>query len=406
MRTLEEMQMLEQAQNANQPQNAGQFAHPFQSQMPSIQSYGNPLDQGTMSGMRAARESIAGDEEQNRRAMGQAMMHVFSNMYKRRSSGEPMFGLGSLANSLNESVIPAVSAHNQAREHERMINLKMLQRQDDLNQSFRQEQLKREQLDETKRYNDAHLGQLMQKAKMQYGAKGIENVNNVSKLMEIGEAPANAVPLASLPKNVQLTYHKDMLEKANKGKFYNNVISTLDEMQKLSDEYPDLDTDFNQIFLDPENAKTKSAIALSKVGMSDKKSRAAIEKWTKLTSNLVTSKISGMSGKAVTDIMKKNIMEGVPRFGLTKEARDYNIKELRDEIEPKLEESRWSAKGIAGGYYVPPQIVDEVAKQQMINEESDVGGIDHFRRQYPESQNYSDEAIKLVIQRMKAQGQK
>lgn len=399
MRTLEQMQALQNAQQMNQPMNAGQHAHPMANPLPTLQSYGNPIAQGANSGIQAARQSLEGDEEQKRRAMGQAMMHIFSNLYR-----EPSFGLGALARSVNESVIPAVSAHNRAREHEREVNLSLIQRQDKLDKIAREEELEREKMNETKRYHDAHLSAMLQKARTNHGEGGIANVSLVEQLVQSGEAPANAVPMASLPKNVQLAYHKDMMAEANKGHERQNVLKTLHEMQKLSDEFPDLDTDFNQIFLDPENSRTKSISSLARIGMADKKSRAAIEKYAKLTSNLVTSKVMSMSGKAVTDVMKRNIMEGVPRFGMTKAAKDFVIKELEDEVSPLVERSRWSAKGLQHGYYVPPSLDSESLKQHVAEQGNPISDFDDYRSKYPELKNVNDELMPLILQKMKQKG--
>lgn len=398
MSIFDKLQSLEMM-NPNQPQNAGQYAHPMAGQIPPTLAPRNPLEAGAESGINATRRSLEGDAEDDARHQQRMMSLFFSNLY---NTPRPDFGLSGFARSLNGVSQYSQGEANNERQRIKDENMALLLRQDKLRQNAEDRDFKKAELAETKRYHNILSENYNQKNKKDSGS-GIQSVSRIEQLKNEGVIPNSAIPLATLPKNVQLAYHKDMQAKANAGKSYKNVINTLNEMQKISDEHPDLDTDFNQILLNSGSGKESGLLNVIKRKYTDKNSQAAIEKFNKLNSNLIENKIKGLPGNKGTDRMKSIIQDGVPKFGQTKAARDYVMQQMKKEYEPMLKESVWSSRGISGSYYVPPSN-EEYEDEQMVNNGADTQGasngyqispqdIEAAKRAHPELAGFTDEEI-------------
>lgn len=307
-----------------------------------------PIERGAQAGIDAAQQTIAMSDIQRRRAQGAAMMEMAQHMFS------PDYGHGfkGMMAGINAGIPHATNAYLGTEDRMRNENLAMLGRQDKLEKEALRQAMQQQKMAETERYHNALLADRAQRTGMLSGKLGNKNI---SELETQGTLPEDAISLNSIPANASLAYQKHNLSRMQSLKGNQESLIALDEMQKLSDEFPDLDTSFTQILLSGDQLNPKT-INLIKRQVADPKKRAAIEKWAKLSNNLITSKVVGLSGAKGTDIMKKAIAETVPRMGQSKEARDFVINLMKDEHKGAIEDAMLAREGILHNAYIPPRI--------------------------------------------------
>lgn len=337
-----------------------------QPQMPMEES---PVARGINSGMGAGRQSIQMDEAQREQALGLLIAKMFGGMAQSKNP--------SLLGSANEGLSGGIDAFQNEANNISNFNAYEVERQDRLARE-KQRQLEKER---DRRETASHRRELLSLKKQELG----------NKYPEISSAASmdDAVPLSSLPKNAASASYKEMQGRASSGTSLKGVLTTLEQMEKLSKENPHLGKSMAVAYYATKDGKGADSVLKN---MALGKDRTAVEKFAKLSSRLVQHQIKSIKGPA-TDRMKQIIMQSTPTAGMTKESIDYLIETARDEAIPYYEDAIRAREGLIKGMYVPIKL----DPYQMPGEESEDPAVDQFRKDFPQLSDKPAEEIKEYL---------
>jgi len=140
------------------------------------------------------------------------------------------------------------------------------------------------------------------------------------------------VSLADLPKNEQLDQTKRMRNDLRAAHDVKKAVGTLREMRKITEQYPNLSDTLSAVFIDPK----KEASITSRIGKTflDKNERAAVEKYIKLSNDLILQGGQGLGPKNFTDAKAKILEMAKPYAGATQQANLFVIDNMIRNLEP------------------------------------------------------------------------
>jgi hypothetical protein len=134
----------------------------------------------------------------------------------------------------------------------------------------------------------------------------------------------------------------------------------LDDLDKLIKQYPNLSESYAKIMESPNDSMFGSIKKL----FTNKEERAALEKFRKITSELVQKGAQTFGGKAFTDARQRLIEQSKASSGLTFEANQYVIENMRHLFDEKKGRAQKDAtkKGLQDNYYIPfdPEVFGEM----------------------------------------------
>lgn len=164
------------------------------------------------------------------------------------------------------------------------------------------------------------------------------------------DIPAGAVPLDTMSPGERNEATKIMRQNLTKSNDLSKAHKTLSEMQKIMNEHPNMADHFASALVDPTQ---KSSIfgQLKRIG-ADKKDLAAIEKFTKLSNDLILSAGQAMGSKSFTDAKLKLLEMAKPSARNTDEANKFVIKHMMEEFEPYVGYSKALQHGLQNRYEV------------------------------------------------------
>lgn len=301
-----------------------------QPQMQQPQPQESPIAKGLEAGMSAGRKSMEADAQQKERLAGLMLFHMFSGLSG--GGGKNKSVLGGLSEGLRQGM-----PHLQnERANIEKLNLMEMERQ----AAIEKEMQRRKELQENRTDLNSYRNQMLELQKQKIG------MTNDTQ----GASPLDdAVPLNRMPKNAQAASLKEMRERVATGLPMHDVLDTLDQMQKLSDENPHLGESMAVAYFSDKDGKGLGNV-LKNISLG--KDRTAVEKWSKLKNVLIQKQIKSMKGPA-TDRLKKIFQESTPSSGMTKESIDYLIKTAREEALPYYEDALNARTGILKQNYVP-----------------------------------------------------
>lgn len=335
----------------------------------------SPLTRGATRGFNSARDSFEMTQQDKQRALGAALMKFASTSAASHNPSQ----LGAIA----ESFGPAADAFMQ-------MEANAINKQYAAAKMAQDEQLKREQMANLAEYRNASLNKRNEMTPYQRKSLELQERRLNSKEGDTESnvtITSNGIPFNKMSTGERTQISKEMREaisNANNGK---KVLHSLNEIEKISKEFPDLSTDFNRILSNADPNEKPTWLNTMAKGLSNSKKRAALEKFQKLNSYLVTSQIKTMGGGRITDIMKKNIMAGTAQAGMTPEAIGYVTDHMRKEIQPVVEYGEVARKGLLERKYYPPAIIPDeepTANENVSPEES----VDQYKLQFKGSQDF------------------
>lgn len=124
---------------------------------------------------------------------------------------------------------------------------------------------------------------------------------------------------------------------------------TLDEMKKIMESYPELSDTLSNILIDPKSSSIKAKIARSLI---NKKDRAAIEKFTKLSNDLVLQAGTALGSKNFTDAKLRVLETAKPTSLNSTEANLFLINKMKEEFSPWKDYASELKKGLKDRYVV------------------------------------------------------
>lgn len=177
-------------------------------------------------------------------------------------------------------------------------------------------------------------------------AEGMHPYNIQSKQAQIAESlgkaqqyypqerpnvPKGNVSFDELSKPEQFDVSKRMRNDLRSAEDVYKADRTLDEMKNIMEKYPELSDTLANILIDPKSSSIKSKIARSLI---NKKDRAALEKFTKLSNDLVLQAGTALGAKNFTDAKLRVLETAKPTSLNSTEANLFLINKMKEEFSP------------------------------------------------------------------------
>lgn len=162
--------------------------------------------------------------------------------------------------------------------------------------------------------------------------------------------PKEATPFENMNVNERNNTIKDMRAGLAKANNITSAVKILDEMEKIMKEHPNMSEYFTPALLNGEPTVWEKI--KRRIPGTDKKALAAVEKFRKLSNDLVLKGAEGLGAKNATDARVNMLALTKPGEGNTYEANEYLIKRLRGEFDPWVKYGERVKKGLANRYSV------------------------------------------------------
>lgn len=354
----EDMQMLQYLQqNARHgqgmPQQHPQQQYPLQEQ-PQGEVQGipqqqrpNPLEVGSRSAIEAAKRSLEMSENENRRALGRAMIGMMSGI-----SQSPTYGKGIAGNlgALNAGFAPALSAYDAERDRISQINhaLQVQQKQEEM--------LARKEEREMKKI--AHdLEMENRKIKVAEGYLGLERTKHEDEKKEHEElsAPGAKIPLSHLKPSQWNIAQKEIKSYIDQGEAAHHALETVYQAKKILKDNPDITKNMSTIMLAAQ--RNDPSIVRQKLNswFIPEKTRTDAEMLAKNLSNIYTSKLKGFPVRGMNMFLEKQLREGNVDINMSAPAIIKLLEADEKALEPIYKNSQDVYDEYEKGYFYRPR---------------------------------------------------
>jgi len=402
--------MLFMLQNMAQQQPDQQQINPMMlgmmNQQPIPQQYEQIPQQGgidespLMRGASSARQMLGITDQQQRRALGMAMMNFFSNMSK--PSYRDRSGFNGALSRANESFLPAAEEywdqHDQAlaqNQEEAQLEAAEMRRAEDIERARQKESMQQDrwerEFEETQRSHRANEEYRLRGGKL--SAKEKEKLiqeENIEKANQEGALSFDIYPKASLTKKINAIE----TEIGNAG-VYNQTIQVINDMKSIFEEFPDISNDWAQLIVDPDKKPSIFSLGLRNFG--NQKKIAALEKLQKYQATLNLDVIFGKSGVRPTDMLKKLIQASNPGGKLTYDAAIKLLNDVEQIAEKKRKNIPIYIKSLSERMFFPTNDVKEIYQKYGFESDSPLNEVTHIPTESKEkpSNNVDEDALEL-----------
>ncbi len=187
-------------------------------------------------------------------------------------------------------------------------------------------------------------------------------------IIEGADVPAGAVPLDTMSPGERNEATKRMRNELTRANDLSKAHKTLEEMQKIMEKHPGMADFFSVALVDP-SAKQSFWGQLKRQGV-NKEDLAAVEKFNKLSNDLILSAGQAMGAKAFTDAKLKVIEQAKPNARNTDEANRFVINYMKEDFEPYVGYGKALQHGLKNRYEVledPENYRPKKQQQQLSN---------------------------------------
>lgn len=303
----------------------------------------SPLTSGSVAAMDNIKRAMALDNEQRRNSLGSAIQHFSANM------GRPENHKGGVLGAAAASMAPALNAYQQANQNGQSENMQAFEIMQALEKQA--EEKRRHAMDE--KHGAAQLAETQRYHDLMYKEA---DLSEFTKKQESGLIPTDAVPYSIMGKKEQGEVAKEQRMRLENIKNANSVLRDTKEIVKISNEYPDLSTDYNRLLINVGTGRNPTAKDIAALGIANQKKRAALEKFVKLRNELLSNKVQLAGGKVSTDIFKKTLGDTLADPSSSNETINYIGKYTEEKLSPLISEEDDIRKAISGRYFVPQRI--------------------------------------------------
>lgn len=356
----------------------------------SISSGPSPIANGSLAAIKASKQSVGMDEDEQRRAQGLAIQQFFANMANSRNTSQ----LG----AINESISPAIKHYLAEQQRVENLNYGLLEEQERKKERQEMLMLKRQALNA----KQSGIGSQDYEQKMQY----------VQALRDKGVIGPESTPISTYTPGERQKLFSNQLMRVERGNDSGNVLNTLEEIVKVNEEFPELATSIDRSLVESSKGKTLFDIGKLKIAYKhNPKLVTAAQKMNKLSSDLALSEIKGLGGQRVTDAMREIILETKPDTFMTHDSIKYMTDHIREQFEPFHEDGINTRKDISKHLYTPDVVMpkkNKPAEKVKVLEDNSMNGIQNtqnvgnpvleWRANHPEAQNIPDEFILKGLQ--------
>lgn len=318
----------------------------------------NPLEAGTQSGIQAAKKSMAMDETEKARARGLAFMALGQSL-SRPGYGQ---GFSGTLNAINQSLPGAAQAYlgeearvgqQNAMLHEQMQKEVFRQAQLEQQERLQQARLdqKRESEDLLQKHRAAQLAELQQYHK---GRLGVEARKLESKELNAPASESNeGIVLNKMPRVFQNEFSKLALKSKDTAKTSKRTIDTINEMEQIFAEHPDIGSSFVNLLESEEGGISGKISRQLTRQFASEKTLTAVQRLRKLSADLNLSTVLGMPGKVATDLLKKQIQASAPGGNLTYDAFKAIAENWKKRAHENINEFEKYQEALKTGVYEP-----------------------------------------------------
>ncbi len=315
-----------------------------QQQMPPVvpvYNSSNPLSQGSMAAINASTQSMGG----RKTGIVPGLLDLAENLsisHLRSSDRAQAQALGNHFRTPQE--------RDAAQESKNMQMMKFMQ----ANEKMKEEQAyKNAMLEEKRRSNDIH-GKTQGAHADYYRAmagktRGESQVNEKNERLQ-SIAPG-AISYSGRTAAERSAFTKELRERANKPASEIKVLNSLDKINKIVSDYPDLSTSAAAAMF--PGKYEGGVIDTAKLNAMPREKRIALEKLTKLSNDLVLKQIHGLGGQRASIFLEKIMQSSNPHYGLTPEAISAIRDNFKEDYDKNLADSKMARKALHGNYYVP-----------------------------------------------------
>jgi hypothetical protein len=242
-------------------------------------------------------------------------------------------------------------------------NMALMQELQKAEQARRIHEIQKQTLEETKRH---HLQTELKGNRLNKEQLIDSDINSLQQIVP------GAIPLSALTIGERTSVAKEMRERANLPYKMAPVMDTLEKMVKISEQYPELGMSYSAALF-PDQYKSGLfgwTDPLRKASMNRKK-LAAIEKFEKLSSELVLHKVHALGSQRANMFLERLMKAAAGHYGLTPEAMRAIYNQNAEEYARSKQDSKIMKQGIsgikAGNRVIPfykPQDVEEEEMQR------------------------------------------
>lgn len=158
---------------------------------------------------------------------------------------------------------------------------------------------------------------------------------------------------------------KDMLERVHKPNEMKKARETLKEMQVIAGKFPHLSKSFAAVLSPEDSGGIANTVKRWAMNQED---TDAIAKFKKLRSDLVIHNTKALGATRANMFLEKTIKEASPDYGMTPEVVDYMGKHF-DKVyyEPAMEDSKNVRRAIKGGFGALKPLIEEDAEAKGVS---------------------------------------
>lgn len=352
-------QMLQLQQQKGAPLTS-QGQAPMQQQAPAEApryDLNNPLSEGSMAAVNAARESMKGKSGKKPSIFHNVLNGILGTVKNAGLAKLRGSNIGAERQLGHFYKTQEEEEAQKAQENEKILQFLQtneIMKQKQANEIAMQNH-KAAQLSEQRRHHD--MQSRHQGAHSDYYRAMAEKARTGGYGEQEG-LPEGAVPYSQMTSQEKSKMTTSLLDRINRPKEDLKVLKKLDRINEISHQNPHLATSLAMI-LTPQHYEG-SAFDTLRIKLNDalggkqgKKDRALLEEAEKIYGDLVIKKVHGLAGQRANMFLEKQMKKSNPHSGLTPDAAQAIRDSMKLEYDENLPEARIARKAYSGRYGIP-----------------------------------------------------
>ena len=283
-------------------QQMGQMMQQEPQQQQQASAPRNPLEAGSRAAIEASKRSLEMNENENRRALGRAMIGMMSGISQSPTAGH---GLAGNLGAINAGFAPALGAYDAERDRIMEMNYNLRNKQKEEEALARKEERELKKMAQEMDIEQKKLG-------INQGYLDIERNKKADERAELAllSKPGGEIPLGSLSTNGWIYAQKHLDSSAKEIEGAKNAINSIDEVSEILERNPKITKHWGTILSasqqeDPTYLKQQ---LLNRVNPQELKDAQLL---SKNLSNLYTAGGTGFSARAMNKYWEKEMKKGV-----------------------------------------------------------------------------------------------
>lgn len=345
MSVLDELNLLWQANGEQPHETPGPAPHPHAHHQ---QQGFDPLSAGASKAVSQVRESLGAKSQNNARPFVEALGNLGTELLR--------------TSDIENGVSPREGGFNPYAEQDAQLaqNMKIMQFLARQEEARKLHELRQQQLAEQTRHHMVNETLGPNKEALTERA-----------IADLQQKVPGAIPMSTLPVGARTDAYKELRQRANSPSKRYAIVKTLNEMVKIANDYPDLSTSYAAAIF-PEKYEG-GILDTSRLKAMPKEKRIALERFNKLSNDLVIKQVHGLGGQRASIFLERIMKASNPHYGLTPEAIAAIRDSQQEEYDFEEADSKVAKGALAGQYYTPylePESQERVPLKQSAEPQS------------------------------------